>query len=61
VVEEERIREQEHGMLTLYSDTKIYHVFHPENALLTELQDDYANRVEGGESHIDVRNRVGSF
>lgn len=61
VVEEERIREQEHGMMTLYSDTKIYNVFHPRNALLYELQDDYSNRVEGGESQIDVRERVGSF
>lgn len=57
VVEEERIREQGHGLAGLYNDWRIFHVFHPEQAMLYGLEGRYWYRYPQGENVPDVRAR----
>ncbi len=61
VVEEERVREQEHGLATLYNDYKVFHVFHPEQKMLYEKEGRYAYRYPQGENVPDVRSRNRSW
>ena len=61
VIEDERIREQEHGVSTLYNDSKIYNVFHPEQKRLRELEGSYWYRFLQGENIPDVRARNRSW
>ena len=61
VISEERIREQEHGLSTVYNDWRIYLTFHPEQALLRKLETDYEYRFLNGENKADVRDRGRSF
>lgn len=56
-VEEERIREQEHGLALLYSDWRIFNVLHPEQERLRDLQGPYWYRYPQGENVPDVRER----
>lgn len=60
-VSEERIREQEHGMQTLYNDNKIFCVMNPLQALLMKKEGDYFYRQLNGENKADVRDRIRSF
>ncbi|PIR68449.1 hypothetical protein COU49_01125 [Candidatus Nomurabacteria bacterium CG10_big_fil_rev_8_21_14_0_10_35_16] len=60
-VVEERVREQEHGLCSLYNDWRIYYTLHPEQALLHKLQGDYDYRYLNGENKADVRDRARSF
>lgn len=61
VVVEERVREQEHGLSTVYNDWRIYMVFNPEQALLRRRGGDYEYRFLNGENKADVRDRARSF
>ncbi len=61
VVSEERIREQEHGLATIYNDWRVYFVFNPVQALHFNLETDYEYRFLNGENKADVRDRVRSF
>ncbi len=61
VVEEERIREQEHGLSTLYNDWRIFSVKHPEQAALHKQMGPYYWRHPQGESVCDVRERGRDF
>lgn len=61
IVSEDRIREQEHGMATLYNDWRIYFVLNPLQGLLSKLETDYEYRFSNGESKLDVRDRTRSF
>jgi broad specificity phosphatase PhoE len=61
VYEDERIREQEHGIATLYNDYRVYHVFHPEQKRLRELEGPYWYRFLQGENIPDVRTRNRSW
>lgn len=61
VISEERIREQEHGLSTVYNDWRIYLTLHPEQALLRKLETDYEYRFLNGENKADVRDRGRSF
>lgn len=58
---EERIREQEHGMGTVFNDWRIYYVFNPLQGLLFKLEGDYEYRFLNGENKADVRDRARSF
>lgn len=58
VIEEDRLREQEHGVKTMFPDGKIYLVLNPQQALLRKFGTDYDYREEGGENMLDVRDRV---
>lgn len=60
-VEEERIREQEHGLATIYSSRRIFFAFHPEQYDLYKLEGQYWYRYPQGEKVPDVRERVRSF
>ena len=61
VVEEERIREQEHGLATLCNDWKIFYTLYPEQKRLHSLEGDYWYRWPQGESVPDVRLRIKSW
>lgn len=61
VIEEERIREQEHGLALLYSDWRVFNVLHPEQRKLRNLQGPYWYRYPQGENVPDVRERLRSW
>jgi broad specificity phosphatase PhoE len=61
VVYEDRIREQEHGLSLLYNDWRVFHVMHPEQKELRDLQGPYWYQYPQGESVSQVRDRIRSF
>ncbi|HAU07849.1 MAG: hypothetical protein UW46_C0001G0005 [Candidatus Yanofskybacteria bacterium GW2011_GWF1_44_227] len=61
VVVEERIREQEHGLSTVYNDWRVYIVLQPEQAALFRMEGDYEYKFLNGENKSDVRDRARSF
>jgi broad specificity phosphatase PhoE len=61
VVQEDRIREQEHGLSLLYSDWRVFHALHPEQAELHHQLGPYWYQYPQGESVSMVRDRVRSF
>lgn len=58
---EERIREQEHGISTVFNDWRIFYALNPLQGLLYKLEGEYAYRYPNGENKADVRDRVRSF
>lgn len=56
-LEEERIREQEHGLVSLYNDWRIFQALHPKQRLLFEQEGPYRYRYPQGENVPDVRIR----
>jgi broad specificity phosphatase PhoE len=60
-VYEERIREQEHGLATVFNDWRVYNVKNPLQALLYKMEGGYEYRFLNGESKADVRDRVRDF
>ncbi len=61
VIEDERIREQDHGIALLYSDWRVFNVFHPEQKKLRDLQSPYWYRYPQGENVPDLRDRLRSL
>ncbi len=61
IVEDERIREQEHGLSILYCDWRVFNVFHPEQGQLRKLEGPYWYRYPQGENIPDVRERNRSW
>lgn len=61
VVEEERIREQEHGLATLYNDWRVFHSLNEEQYALYNMEGRYWYRYPQGENVPDVRDRNRSF
>jgi len=61
IVEEERIREQEHGLALIYNDYKVFHTLHPEQKELSEIEGSYWYRYPQGENVPDVRERNRSW
>jgi broad specificity phosphatase PhoE len=61
VYEEERIREQSHGLSNLYNDWRVFQALHPEQKQLYELEGQYWYQWPQGESVPDVRERVRSW
>lgn len=59
--EDERIREQEHGKRTMIGDAMVYFVLHPDHALHYKYSTKYEYKHEGGESLLDVKDRVRSM
>lgn len=57
VIEDERLREQEHGLSTLYNDWRVFFAMHPEQRLLYEQDGSYWYRYPQGENVPDVRLR----
>ncbi len=60
-VEDDRIREQEHGLAIVYNDWRVFHTFHPEQRELKKLQGNYWYQYPQGESIAQVRDRVRSM
>ena len=60
-LEEERIREQEHGLGLIYNDWRVMHALHPEQRLLYEIEGPYWYRYPQGENVPDVRSRGRDF
>lgn len=56
-IEDERLREQEHGLASLYNDWRLFHIMHPDQDTLRELQGPYWYRYPQGENVPDVRER----
>lgn len=57
VVEDDRVREQEHGLALLYNDWRVFHALHPDQRKLFELEGPYWYRYPQGESVADTRAR----
>lgn len=60
-IEDDRIREQGHGLSLLYNDWRFFHVKHPEQAELRKIQGPYWYQFPQGESVSMVRDRVRSM
>lgn len=60
-IEEERIREQDYGLVTLYSDRHLFNIIHPEQEELRRLQTPYWYRNPQGENVPDLRERLRSW
>ena len=58
---EERVREHEYGLASIYNDWRVYLTLNPIQALLYKQDGDYHFRYLNGESKADVRGRVRSF
>lgn len=59
--EEERIREQDHGLTLIYNDWRVFNVLHPEQKALRDVQGEYWYRYPQGENVSDVRERLRSW
>ena len=55
--EEDRIREREHGIATLYNDWKTFHLFHPDQCAYYQQEGPYWYRYPQGENIADVKER----
>lgn len=53
-----RLREQRHGLSLLYNDWRIFHVFHPEQRELYQLEGRYHYVYPQGDSVEDVIERI---
>ena len=60
-ISEERIREQEHGLQTLFNDKRVFNVLNPDQALLSKREGEYFYRHLNGENKSDVKDRIKSF
>lgn len=60
-VRDERVREQDHGLATLYSDWRVFHTLHPEQRELYNMEGSYWYRYPQGENVPDVRERNRSW
>jgi broad specificity phosphatase PhoE len=58
---EERITEQDHGLVLIYGDMKVFQVLHPEQRDLYTRQGNYRYRYPQGENIPDVRERLRSW
>ncbi|MFA6526200.1 MAG: histidine phosphatase family protein [Candidatus Buchananbacteria bacterium] len=61
VYEEERIREQNHGLASLYNDWRVYFALHPEQKMLYDLDGAYWHTWQQGENRPMVRDRLRSW
>lgn len=61
IIEEVRLREQEHGLALVYNDWRVFHTFHPEQKMLWDMEGPYYYRYPQGESVPDVIERLRSF
>ncbi len=59
--ENEPVREQEHGMNTVFNDWRLSYVFDPMEMLHSVKQGEYDYRYRGGENRYDVRDRASRF
>jgi broad specificity phosphatase PhoE len=60
-IEDDRIRELEHGLLLAYNDRRVMMTLHPEQRILYDIEGEYAYRYPQGENIADVRERCRNF
>ncbi len=60
-VPEDRVREQEHGLSTLFNDWRVFHVFYPDQKDFQDERGPYWYAYPQGESRAEVRDRARSF
>ena len=58
VIADDRIREQEHGLSSIYGDRRLFHFFNPEQEELRCLLGPYWYQYPQGESVSQVRDRI---
>ena len=61
IYEEERIREQCHGLAGLYNDWQVFYAFHHEQKRLHDMEGDYWYQWPQGERVPEVRDRIRSW
>lgn len=61
LVEDDRLREQGHGLAALYNDWRVFQCLHPEQYYLRQQEGEYNYHHSQGESVADVRDRFRSF
>ncbi len=61
VIEDERLREQEHGLMLPYNDWRTFYSLHPDQWKLRQLEEQYWYRFPQGENIPDVRERNRSW
>ena len=61
IVYDDRIREQEHGLVILHSDKRVFQTFYPEQRQLLERTGRYWYQHPQGESVPNVRDRLRSL
>jgi broad specificity phosphatase PhoE len=61
IKEDERIREQDHGLALIYNDWRIFNTLYPDQKKLYDIQGEYWYRYPQGENVPDVRERVRSW
>lgn len=61
VVEDDRLIEQDHGMMLAYNDWRVFNVMHPEQEALRNVQTGYWYRFPQGENIPDLRERIRSW
>ncbi|MFA6531243.1 MAG: histidine phosphatase family protein [Patescibacteria group bacterium] len=61
VVEEPRLREQEHGLALVYNDWRVFHALNPSQRILFGLEGPYWYRYPQGENIPDVIERMRSL
>ena len=59
--DDDRVREQDHGLATLYNDWRVFETLYPEQKALRKLQGPYWYRYPQGENVPDVRGRNRSW
>lgn len=59
--EEERIREQDHGLALIFNDWRVFETLYPEQRKLYNTQGEYWYRYPQGENVPDVRERLRSW
>jgi broad specificity phosphatase PhoE len=59
--EDERVREQEHGLSLLYNDWRVFFTIHPDQKDLYDLLGPYDYQYPQGESTLRVKDRVRSM
>ncbi len=61
IYQDERVREQEHGLANIYNDWRVFEAIHPEQHELRKLDGSYWYRFPQGENVPDVRDRNRSW
>jgi broad specificity phosphatase PhoE len=59
IYEDKRLREQEHGLLTVYTDKRVMFALHPEQKQLHDADGEYFYKYPNGENVPDTEFRVG--
>ncbi len=60
-VEDERLREQEHGLSLIFNDWRVFNALYPDQKMLRDLEGPFWYRFPQGENVPDVKERMRSW